>query len=245
MADSPFQKISVNTVGRDFAVGDIHGSFTSLQRALDQIGFEPKTDRLFSVGDLVDRGAESHCVLDWLGKPWFYALCGNHDFMAWRSAMGDPYPHVDHLAHGGSWLSALSGGDQQAIGHRLAALPLVLEVETPKGSIGLVHADCPFDDWEQMRRVAWDQLSDDDAIVQCCLWSTLRHQRQYAAIVKNIRAVVHGHTTIPAMRLLGNVYFLDTGGWQSTGCFTFLNLHSLRPIREARRNVPSAQQTTP
>jgi len=38
-------------------------------------------DQLFSVGDLVDRGPESHRVLEWLARPWFFAICGNHDFM--------------------------------------------------------------------------------------------------------------------------------------------------------------------
>jgi len=28
-------------------------------------------DRLFSVGDLVNRGSESEQVLGWLAKPWF------------------------------------------------------------------------------------------------------------------------------------------------------------------------------
>lgn len=89
-----------NTAGRDFAVGDIHGCFSALQQALDAIGFSESTDRLFSVGDLVDRGPESEQVLTWLDKPWFHAICGNHDFMTWRSALGDPYHEIDHLEHG-------------------------------------------------------------------------------------------------------------------------------------------------
>ena len=59
-AASAMPRFAQNTVGRDFAVGDIHGCFTELQRGLDAIGFDPSTDRLFSVGDLVDRGPESH-----------------------------------------------------------------------------------------------------------------------------------------------------------------------------------------
>ena len=58
-----------NALGRDFAVGDIHGSFSALQTALDTIEFNSEVDRLFSVGDLVDRGPESHHVLEWLDKP--------------------------------------------------------------------------------------------------------------------------------------------------------------------------------
>ena len=100
-------RFDTNTIGRDFAVGDIHGCFSALQKALDTIGFDPASDRLFSVGDLVDRGPESHLVLAWLDQPWFYAIFGNHDLMAWSRALGLPFHEVDHLIHGGEWLDEL------------------------------------------------------------------------------------------------------------------------------------------
>lgn len=62
-------RFALNTRGRDFAVGDIHGAFEALQHALEAIGFDTEIDRLFCVGDLVDLGPESHQVLAWLGKP--------------------------------------------------------------------------------------------------------------------------------------------------------------------------------
>ena len=58
-----------NERGRDFAVGDIHGCFSDLARGLKAIGFDEKADRLFSVGDLVDRGPESTHALEWLASP--------------------------------------------------------------------------------------------------------------------------------------------------------------------------------
>lgn len=66
----------INKTGTDYVVGDIHGCFSLLQAKLDEIGFDPTKDRLFSVGDLVDRGTESDKVLEWLSKPWFHAVCG-------------------------------------------------------------------------------------------------------------------------------------------------------------------------
>src|SRR5690606_8090567 len=65
-----------NTAGRDIAVGDIHGHFTALQRELDRIDFDPAVDRLFSVGDLVDRGPECEDVIKWLNYPWFHPVRG-------------------------------------------------------------------------------------------------------------------------------------------------------------------------
>lgn len=79
-----FLRIPKNERGRDFAVGDIHGHFSRLQESLDAMGFDPAADRLFSVGDLIDRGPESEESLAWIGKPWFYAVQGNHEDYAMR-----------------------------------------------------------------------------------------------------------------------------------------------------------------
>lgn len=228
-APSAIPRIGANARGRDFAVGDIHGAFSALQRALDFIAFDPAADRLFSIGDLVDRGPESHEVLCWLDKPWFHAICGNHDFMAWRRALGDPFPDVDHRRHGGGWLDELSATEQQRIGQRLAALPIALEVETQAGLIGLVHADCPSDDWLDMHEMDMGRIAQVNSPAGQCLWSTARYEYRYNGVVKNVRAVVHGHLTIPSMVTLGNAYFIDTGGWRTTGHFTFLGLQALTP----------------
>lgn len=226
-ANPKLVRFSANTQGRDFAVGDIHGCFTALQKALNHISFNPAKDRLFSVGDLVDRGPESDQVLNWLDRPWFHAICGNHDFMIWRSALGDPYPEVNHLEHGGSWLNELNQETQLRIGKRLAALPLAIEVETPEGLVGLVHADCPYDDWQDMQ---CSQLSP--SATDLCLWSRERYRRNYATPVRNILALIHGHVTVRTMEKLGNVYFIDTGGWRKdNGHFTFLNLKNLKASR--------------
>lgn len=132
-----------NTLGRDIAVGDIHGCFTKLKKSLERIRFNPSKDRLFSVGDLVDRGPESHQVLDWLDLPWFHAICGNHEQLTWRRAIGQAIQEVDHRVHGGLWLDDCTPDEQSLIAQRLQALPLAMEIETPLGLVGMVHADFP------------------------------------------------------------------------------------------------------
>ncbi len=219
-----------NVVGRDFAVGDIHGCFSHLSRSLEAIGFDASVDRLFSVGDLVDRGPESDQVLAWLGKPWFHAICGNHDFMAFSSALGPPSAALEYQQIWGEWLARLSNARQHLIGEGLAALPLAMEIETASGIVGLVHADCPFDDWSDMQAVQWNEIDPTGSIADCCLWSTERHARRYVGPVKNVRAVVHGHLVVRSPEILGNVHFIDTGGWKSGGRFTFLELGTLEPL---------------
>ena len=59
-------RIDPNPAGRDFVAGDVHGEFPTLERLLDQVGFETSRDRLFALGDLVDRGPDSAAALDWI-----------------------------------------------------------------------------------------------------------------------------------------------------------------------------------
>ena len=56
--------VGINQAGRDLVVGDVHGCFRTLARALSQLEFDPSCDRLFGVGDLVDRGPHSEGRLD-------------------------------------------------------------------------------------------------------------------------------------------------------------------------------------
>lgn len=221
----------INEQGRDFAVGDIHGHFSLLKDALRAVDFDGRRDRLFSAGDLVDRGPESALAARWLAQPWFHAIRGNHEAMACAAATGDADAADLHLSNGGKWLPALPEAERQSLIDQLLKLPLALEVATAGGPVGLVHADLPFDDWQAFAADARSgQLSSRDRDV--CLWSIARHARRYAQPVTGVRAVVHGHVTVPRMEVLGNVYFIDThhsrrpAGQQ--GHFTLLELATLQ-----------------
>ena len=52
-----------------------------------------------------------------------------------------------------------------------------MEIETTGGLVGLVHADCPFDDWQDMQAVPWNDISMTGRVADCCLWSMERFSR--------------------------------------------------------------------
>ncbi len=156
--------------GRTFVCGDIHGSFSCVERFLKEIGFNKEKDRFICAGDMVDRGPENEKVLTFLFEPWFYACLGNHEDMMIH------YFHTGLNGMGGVW--ARNGGawgtkygqwaqyfesgipdeslkkfvNERAL-PKLMELPLVITVQKTDGTkYHVLHAELPH----------WGTYSDED-----------------------------------------------------------------------------------
>jgi serine/threonine protein phosphatase 1 len=82
LQDNPFViHHETNLQGRDLIIGDLHGCRSMLDTLLAHVGFDGSRDRLFSVGDLVDRGPDSEGCLNLVGEQWFFPVLGNHEAM--------------------------------------------------------------------------------------------------------------------------------------------------------------------
>ncbi|HIB75529.1 MAG TPA: fructose-bisphosphatase class III, partial [Gammaproteobacteria bacterium] len=79
----------------NYAIGDVQGCFNELQGLLDEINFDPTEDRLWFVGDLINRGPESRRTLEFIYqiKKSCNLVLGNHDmhFLAIAEGLRRPF----------------------------------------------------------------------------------------------------------------------------------------------------------
>lgn len=119
-----------------YAIGDIQGCYHSLRRLLDKLDYQPGKDRLWLVGDLVNRGPDSLSVMRWALDHQSDITCvlGNHDL------------HLLGLAHGvrgigkkdTGLIPILEAHDRDEIVNWLSALPLLVHSE--QSDVVLAHA---------------------------------------------------------------------------------------------------------
>jgi bis(5'-nucleosyl)-tetraphosphatase (symmetrical) len=116
-----------------YAIGDIQGCFDSLRALLDRCGFDPRLDRVWLAGDLVNRGPRSLEVLRWAKDLGDRAVCvlGNHDLhLLARWADVSRPRRRDTLAQ------VLTAPDAAELCGWLRARPLLVR----EGEFALVHA---------------------------------------------------------------------------------------------------------
>lgn len=122
-----------------YAIGDVHGCFKTLQKLLRKIDFDRRQDRLWLVGDLVNRGPRSLAVLRWAveQEDRLVAVLGNHDLHLLARAAGVSSPRRrDSLEE------VLSAPDRDDLVNWLRTRPLLHR----EGGFTLVHAGL-FPEW--------------------------------------------------------------------------------------------------
>ena len=196
-----------NTTGIDYVVGDIHGCFEVLEETLCHLNFNPTVDRLFSVGDLVDRGPASEDSLDWLAKPWFHAVRGNHEQMAIDL---QTYGEDMYARHNGmGWILDMPKSHQKLYAECFKDLPLAIDITVGDKKYGIVHADVPVGDWDDIEAALDGHNADGYA--NLAMWGRDRINYKDKSIIKNVEFVYVGHTPLKEVTPLGNVLFIDTG----------------------------------
>ena len=229
---------AANSDGRDFVVGDVHGCFRTLERALSELQFDPAHDRLFGVGDLVNRGPHSVEAVDWLERRFTAVTLGNHDRaeLSWfEKKLGGSH------ATDNDWKDALDPRDYPRWRNALSQMPLALSVETPYGPVGVIHAEALDPVWSRTvaRLKAGAKTDIDDALLGFQQY-TPAIRRMKSRPIEGLRALVSGHFVVE-VEVTANRWNLDTGaGFANRNRLSLLeiNARELKPLTLEVRESP-------
>jgi serine/threonine protein phosphatase 1 len=226
---SRFQSFELNTRGHDYLTFDPHACWTEVEMLLKKVKFNESRDRLFIGGDLADRGPDPLRMLHYLSKDWCHVAMGNHCFMLMCAGNGyyDGEYDVDLNAlidNGGEWFLNLPLTVQSEIATLLAQLPLAMEIATPYGTVGVVHAE-PYPTWAQTKQLTqgYHTLSPEEAfaVIEQLLWSRKRLKAAFPKKEKGVAPVIAppipdiwrvyvGHSADWGIRKVSNVWYMDT-----------------------------------
>ncbi|WP_417447082.1 metallophosphoesterase [Kangiella sp.] len=220
-----YHQFGANHAGRDFVVGDLHGEAEKLNELLCMARFDWDSDRIFSAGDLVDRGPLSLRMALMTRQQGFIAVRGNHD--QWCIDAGLEGDAPGHINNGGDWFYELNVLERSMVARLLNKLPVALSFIGPCGKkYGLVHAECPHHDWTHFEEILCGEWGNNVCahFASKAIWSRKRYQQLDASLVRNVEAVFVGHTRVDQVKTLGNVCYLDTGACFEGGRLTMIEL---------------------
>lgn len=152
-------------MGKNYVMSDIHGMADLLRRMLDEIQPD-REDRIYILGDMIDRGPDPAGVLDLVrNSPNITALRGNHEdgFVEWyESDDRDWYPYYyntyDVLRADGQLREKIPEYVEY-----MKSLPLYAKVKTGGECFLLAHASTEeiLHIWKRKERLLWDNSMID------------------------------------------------------------------------------------
>lgn len=119
-----------------YLIGDVQGCFDSLQALLKKIKFSSDKDRLFFLGDVVNRGQQSLATLRFIKdlKSNTSMLLGNHDFHLLACSLGSKKPNKKD-----TFMDIINANDADSLLDFLRNQPLAIK---HKGVL-MIHAGVP------------------------------------------------------------------------------------------------------
>ncbi|MCF8234407.1 MAG: serine/threonine protein phosphatase [Bacteroidales bacterium] len=178
-----------------YVIGDIHGCYKTLKLLIEEKIKPSRTDKLFFLGDYIDRGPDSKAVLDFLMEMLkegyqLTLLKGNHEDMMMEAAGSEKAFELWMTNKGDTTLRDFGITDHAQLGPKaleripdiytgfIREMPLLINSE-PEAA--LVHAGLNFN--------ANDPFRQDDLMA----WT---REEQYDKQLMQGRKIIHGHTPV-------------------------------------------------
>lgn len=219
-----FKTLIKNTKGKDYVVGDIHGSYSLLIEHLKKVSFDTQVDRLIFLGDLINKGKENEQCLTLLDEPWFHPVIGNHEIMFIEAFLYNDFAMI--YEKGSDWFdhTHLSIGELVNWATRISnEIPFGMELISENKRFGFVHAE-PLEDWDDVRAILDNPWSFDEYFtnksekmrdLKRMIWSRNKFNSQNHSQIKNVHQVYVGHTPNEKVYEFGNVKYIDLGSYKS------------------------------
>jgi len=174
---------------------------------LENESFDFDLDRLFALGDIIDRGDNSEGCVALLNEKWFFSVLGNHEAMFLEQYETNDFTWLGPNI-GNQWIAKWADDKGQlkqwahAIQHKM---PLTITLDYHGFTIGLVHAKAP-ELWpiRAEKRVSLAQHNEE-------IWDrTEFYNRTELTPYRGIDIVLMGHNPVKKITLNGNRIWLDT-----------------------------------
>ncbi len=125
---------------RRICIGDVHGHYDTLMALLDFVAPDQE-DRVYFLGDLIDRGPKSAEIIEFVRKSSYQALMGNHEMMMLEAIAADGSVDEDTFV---AWYHSGGANTLQSYNHKIPYEHLLWLRDRPThldlGDVWLVHA---------------------------------------------------------------------------------------------------------
>ncbi|TMO64870.1 metallophosphoesterase [Pseudoalteromonas aurantia] len=197
-------KLPINGDKRVFVVGDLDADFKALNDALVRVSFDPASDLLICLGDVIDRGVDSVRLLEYLQEIGAVIVLGNHEHIMIESILGhDETAKSLWVQNGGGWHLNESPKLLRSLCQFLLKQPLSVVLEYQSHKIGLSHT-LPTD-WD------WNHKQDDKRhLVASLLWDRDRVKKRKHIQNLGVDFSIHGHNSTQVPFWIANTYHIDT-----------------------------------
>jgi predicted phosphodiesterase len=199
--------------GRLIVIGDVHGCYLELEKLLNLLRLE-KHDIVMFLGDLVNRGPDSHFVVKMAREIGAFSVMGNHEhrLLKWRQRRRDEeLKECDFVTIQQLTLKDWEFLEKMQIWHHLPELETIL-----------VHGGfLPDVPWKKqpVEVVTRIQMVDENGFPQKRARAPL--SPHWSALWRGPKFVLFGHTPFPEVQREPFAWGIDTGcvyGGHLTAC---------------------------
>lgn len=180
----------------ELVIGDVHGCYNELMRLLEVVSFDERKDKLFFVGDYIDRGRNMKEALSFIKRGhdegWAIPVLGNHEDM-WINAVKDESALEEHAYLYPETMYQLTQSLLFEYVEWFKTLPLSVQTE----KFIITHAG--MESSKHLREHHREEL----------LWT--RDTSVIPSEFRDNKIVIHGHTPLQQVLLRKDRCNLDTG----------------------------------